>query len=202
MQTILARAISIIFHPLITPPLGMLLIFHSGTYLEFLSYPQKKAIFLILFTGTTILPLSLAPVMILQNIITDIKMENHRERVVPLLITTLFYAFTWFIMVRLNAPDLITIYTITAGLAVLFCALISMKWKISLHMTALGALAGVLLAIAFRFDVNLQLYLKLVFMAGGLVGWARLSLKAHTPAQIYAGYAGGLALAFFMMYSF
>lgn len=202
MQTILARTISILFHPLFIPPLGLVLLFYSGTYLEFLSYPQKKAIFLILLTGNTLLPLSLIPVMVIQKTISGFKMEYHRERVMPLLVITLFYAFTWFIMLRLNAPGLILNYTVTAALAVLTCAIISISWKISLHMTALGALAGMLLAVAFRFDNNLLLYLSLVFLAGGLAGWARLKLKAHTPAQVYAGYTGGLVLAFIMIYNF
>lgn len=85
---------------------------------------------------------------------------------------------------------------------VLVCALISIKWKISLHMSAMGALAGTLLAVAFRFNINLQLFLSLVFLGGGLAGWARLRLNAHTPAQVYAGYLGGVALAFFMIYNF
>ncbi len=202
MQTILARAISILFHPLIMPPLGVLLLLNSGIHLGFLSYPQKKAIFLIMLTGTTLLPLSLIPLMMFQGSITSLKMENHRERFLPLLVTTLFYIFTGFIMFRLNAPGLVTIYTITAGLTVFLCSLITIKWKISLHLTALGALAGMLLAVAFRYDINLQFYLTIVFLSGGLAGWARLRLKAHTPAQVYAGYAGGLALAFFMIYTF
>ena len=202
MQTRLARIISFVFHPLIMPPLGLLLLFNSGTYLDFLSYGQKRAIFLILFTGTTILPLSLIPVMLLQRIISNIKMDDHRERVLPLLITVVFYIFTWYMLARINVPGLVNIYVITASLTVLLCTLVSLIWKISLHMTALGALAGMILAIAFRFGINLQLYLVIIFLAGGITGWARLTLKAHTPAQLYTGYLSGAAIAFFLMFSF
>jgi hypothetical protein len=202
MQIMLARIISILLHPLIMPPLGLLLLFNSGTYLEFLSFPQKKAIFLILLSGTTILPLSIIPVMMLQNMIGSLKMEKRQERVMPLLITVIFYGFTWYMLSRLNVPGLISVYTITASITVLICALVSIRWMISLHMTALGALAGMILAISFRFNINLLLYLSAIFLAGGAAGWARLFLKAHTPAQVYIGYGGGLALSFFMMYNF
>ncbi len=198
----MARIISVIFHPLIMPPLGLLLLFNSGTYLEFLPFPQKKIIFLIMLTGTTILPLTLIPVMLLQKMISNLRMEDRRERVLPLVITVIFYCFTWFMMARLNVPHLISIYTITACLAVLLCALVSLSWKISLHMTALGALAGMLLAIALRFNINLLLYLSSVILAGGLTGWSRLALKAHTPGQVYSGYAVGSVLAFFIMFIF
>jgi hypothetical protein len=202
MQNRLARIVSIVFHPLIMPPLGMLLLFNSGTYIDFLTYGQKRAIFLILLTGTTILPLSLAPVMLFQRMISNLRMDDHRERILPLLITVVFYIFTWYMLARINVPGLINTYAITASLTVLFCTLISLIWKISLHMTALGALAGMLLAISFRFGINLQLYLVIFFLISGITGWARLTLMAHTPAQIYTGYLGGVAIAFFLMFSF
>ncbi len=202
MQNSLARIVSIVFHPLIMPPLGMLLLFNSGTYLDFLTYAQKRAIFLILLTGTTILPLSLAPFMLFHKMISNLRMDDRRERILPLLIAVVFYVFTWYMLARINVPGLINIYVITASLTVLFCTVISLIWKISLHMTALGALAGMLLAISFRFGINLQLYLVLVFLAAGITGWARLTLKAHNPAQIYVGYLGGAAIAFFLMFSF
>jgi membrane-associated phospholipid phosphatase len=89
-----------------------------------------------------------------------------------------------------------------SALVVLVAAIISIKWKISLHMTAQGALAGMLLAIAFRHNANLLLFISMVFFGGGLVGWARLYLRAHTPAQVYIGYCTGLALAFLVLYRF
>lgn len=202
MKLILARIISLVLHPLIIPSAGLLLLFNSGTYLEFLSYQQQRAVFIILLTGTAILPVSIIPLMVLHRMVTSLEMKEHNERVFPLLVTVLFYGFTWYMLRRLNVPGLISIYSITAALMVLVCALISIKWKISLHMSALGALAGTLLAVAFRFNINLQLFLSLVFLGGGLAGWARLRLNAHTPAQVYAGYLGGVALAFFMIYNF
>ena len=180
----------------------MLMLLNSGTYLEFLTFPQKRVIFLIIFLGTAILPLSLIPVMLLNRQISNMKMDGHRERVIPLLITVGFFLFTWYLMSRINTPGLITTYTITAGITVIICAIVSLKWKISLHMTAMGALAGVFLAVVFRFDVNLQLYLIMIFLAGGLTGWSRLALKAHSPLQVYAGFLAGAATGFFTVFFF
>lgn len=199
MQIKLARFISVVLHPVIMPSIGLLLLFNAGTYLDFLTYTQKKAIFFIFLSGTTVLPLSIIPVMFFQRMISNLSMENRHERVLPLLITLIFYVFTWYTLSRFNVPGLILVYTITASLSVLFCALVSLKWLISLHMTALGALVGMLLAVSFRFNINLMLYLSAVFLAGGMAGWARLKLQAHTPAQVYAGYIGGVAIAFFII---
>jgi membrane-associated phospholipid phosphatase len=202
MLKISARIISVIFHPLIMPSAGILMLLNSGTYLEFLTFPQKRVIFLIIFLGTAVLPLSLIPVMLLHRQIGNIQMNNHRERVIPLLITVVFYLFTWYLISRINTPGLITTYTITAGITVIICALVSLKWKISLHMTAMGALAGVFLAVVFKFDVNLQFYLIMIFLAGGLTGWSRLTLKAHSPLQVYTGFLSGAATGFLIMFFF
>ena len=202
MKIVLARIITILFHPLLMPTAGLLLLFNSGTYLEYLSYQQQKAIFIIYFTGTAILPLTLIPIMMVQRMITSPAMERHDERFFPLMVTVLFYGFTWYMLSRLNVPGLVSVYAMMSTIAVLLVAMISLKWKISLHMTAQGALAGALLAVAFRYGVNLHLYISLVFLSGGLAGWARLSLKAHSHEQIYAGYVAGLVLAFFILHNF
>ncbi len=202
MQRAIARTVSVILHPLIMPAIGLLLLLNSGTYLEFLTFPQKRAIFLILLIGTTLLPLTLIPVIILQRNKAGLAMESHRERVMPMFITVIFYGFTWHMLSRLNVPSLISTYAITGTVTLLVCSLVTFRWKISLHMTAQGALAGAILAVAFRHGVNLQVYLSLLFLCGGLTGWSRLKLGAHTPAQIYVGYLTGLAIAFLLMFNF
>jgi hypothetical protein len=164
MKIVLARIITILFHPLIMPAAGLLFLFNSGTHLEYLSFQQQKAIFTIFFTGTAILPLTLIPIMMVQRIIVSPAMERHGERVFPLMVTVLFYGFTWYMLSRLNVPGLVSVYAMMSTIVVLLAAMISLKWKISLHMTAQGALAGALLAIAFRYGVNLHLYISIVVL--------------------------------------
>jgi membrane-associated phospholipid phosphatase len=42
--------------------------------------------------------------------------------------------------------------------------------------------------------VDLAFYVILAALVCGLVGFARLKLKAHTPAQVYAGFFAGFLL--------
>jgi membrane-associated phospholipid phosphatase len=202
MKQFLATAVSIILHPVFIPSLGLLMLLNSGTYLEFLSYRQQRSIFIIFFTGTALLPLSLIPLMMLRRLISDIRMDRRSERIFPFMITAVFYGFTWYLLARVNVPGLITSYAMAAAISVLLVALLSIKWMISLHMMAMGALAGMLIATAFRFNINLTLFLTLAFLGGGLAGWARLSLKAHTAGEIYSGYILGFIVVFFIMYTF
>ena len=63
-------------------------------------------------------------------------------------------------------------------------------------MVAIGGLFGTYagFAILFRYDLTVLLYC--IALVAGLVGFARLKLKAHTPRQVYSGFLLG---AVFMM---
>ena len=56
----------------------------------------------------------------------------------------------------------------------------------------MGGAIGLLLASQGVFSDHYCPYLLVWFYSTGLVGTSRLLLHAHTPAQIYAGYALGM----------
>jgi hypothetical protein len=86
MGKFISKTASILFHPLILPALSILVLFNSGSYIDFLPYQAKKIILLIVIVSTFILPLTFVPFYIFQNIIKSIQMENHKER-----LNSLFY---------------------------------------------------------------------------------------------------------------
>ena len=57
---------------------------------------------------------------------------------------------------------------------------ITLTWKISFHAAVAAGALGIL-ALAFGQAALLAAPLL------GLIGWARVRLGAHTPAQVYAG---------------
>jgi membrane-associated phospholipid phosphatase len=77
--------------------------------------------------------------------------------------------------------------------------IISLRWKISNHMASIGGLTGALIALSLRLEINTSYILALVFLFAGLIGTARLILKKHNPLQIYAGYALGFFVMFFIL---
>ncbi len=64
---------------------------------------------------------------------------------------------------------------------------ISSFWKISMHMAGVGGFSA---ALVFVFGAP-ALW---AFAALVLVGWARLKRRKHTPAQLAAGAAAGIAI--------
>jgi len=53
-----------------------------------------------------------------------------------------------------------------------------------------GVLAAILIA-SIRLDTLDLQWISSIIILGGLLGWSRLYLKAHTYEEVYAGYAVG-----------
>lgn len=197
-----ARIISVLFHPLIMPTLGFLLLFNSGTFLAYLPFEYKKMILLIVFLCTFIIPLSVMPFLIYQKIIFDITMPRARERITPLVISFIFLVLCYFLLRRVPIPPDYLAFCLGCAASTLLTLLVISKWKISLHMVGIGGLAGLVTYIIIKMQVDLGLYLIIIIIAAGLTGTARLVLNAHKPFEIYSGFLAGLIIIASVMFIF
>ena len=100
----LAKIVSIIFHPLLMPVYGMAIIFSAPTLFGFLPFTVKRLLLLIILINNVLLPLSLMPFFIHRYIISSWTIDNRKERIVPLVIITLLYCSTSFIIFRFPIP--------------------------------------------------------------------------------------------------
>lgn len=115
-----------------------------------------------------------------------VRRRQDRLIVIPGILVSVAACIT--LMVTLGAPREMTAL-IVAMLATLFAILaITTAWKISVH-TAVSAGALVMLALAYGPWVLTAAPLV------ALVGWSRVVLRDHTPAQVLAGAALGAVLA-------
>jgi hypothetical protein len=78
--------------------------------------------------------------------------------------------------------------------------LVSFKWKISAHLIGIGGLFGALFFYAVYFIADFIYILMLVSLLSGAVAYARLQLKAHRPAQVYAGFLTGFIGMMMILY--
>ena len=74
--------------------------------------------------------------------------------------------------------------------------IVTIRWKISMHMTAIGALCGFVFILGMKYLGDVINLLPLLI----LVASARLYLKQHTPAQVYVGYIYGATAVVAIMY--
>ena len=188
----ISRAISYLLHPLLMPTLGLLVLFYSGTYLSYLPAQMKRWILVFTFISTYLIPLGSVYFMYYQGIVKSLHLRSREERLPPLVISLVMYVFCYYLIRRMNLPDPYNAFLMGAVISIAVSLLVSTRYKLSIHMVGTGGLLALIGYIAFSMRVNLLFYLVVAALIAGIVGTARLVLKAHTPAEIYTGFFTGM----------
>lgn len=191
--TVSARITSWVFHPLLIPTLGFLLLFNSGFYFAMIPWKIEKYVLLIVFLSTCVLP-ALSISLLALNPKFDIKLDKNTDRALPLILSSVFYYMGYLLLKNLPIFPVYQFFLI-ASIFVQICLLfINVIWKISAHSAAIGGLLGGFLALSFRLQENPMLILISLVIIAGLVGTARLILEKHTNSQVYAGFSLGFLI--------
>lgn len=194
MSKLLAKIISIVFNPLLMPTYGLLILLNSDTYFTMLPFHAKKVIFIIIFITTCLLPLAFIPLFMYQNLLKSLEMETIKERIIPLATVGILYFMGYLILEQMDVPSTIANVILAGAITIFIVLLITLKWKISVHMAGIGALTGAILAFSYYLETNFIIFLLASIFVAGLVGTSRLLLEHHTPTQIYTGYGLGLTV--------
>ena len=186
----LEKIVSILFHPVFVPTITVFLV--VKIYSNIIILENQAGIILI---GTCvfslILPLLSVFILLLTKKIDSLEMPKKEERFLPILFASVWMILGFYFMKEIfsYAPIMKSIY-LGAIYVMLISLLITKKWKISLHMLAIGGATGVFIMLEFLFGQNLMLLL-ITILISGILGFSRLSLKAHSLNQIYAGFILG-----------
>lgn len=189
-----ARVISYLFHPLLMPSLGLLILLNSGTYISLLDPAAKRAILFVMALGTLLFPLIMVPVLYYRTLITNMQNSSREERMIPMLIIFILYIITFIYFIRLPLNKIIHSYALSIALSLFFLLLISFRIKLSSHMTGLGGITGLIIALILLYGTPLLGILLLTLFASGLTGSAQLGLGEHRSVEIYCGYLLGFAV--------
>lgn len=197
--TKISHVVSAFFHPLLIPAYGMAMALQCSE-LHLLPFRTKLVATVIVFVLTGLLPMMIISGMSRLNLIKDISLNDRSDRGLPYAASLTLYVATIFYLYLVNAPWWIVAFMCGGSLALLIVLIINRWWKISAHATALGGMIALALSIICRFsgDESRIWILVAVLMVSGMVGTARLILRRHTPAQVYAGYANGLICVMLM----
>jgi hypothetical protein len=196
----LARAISVIFHPYLMPVYGLLIIFMAPTLYNYLPSTIKKIVIFIVLINNVLLPLSLMPFFIHNNLIRSWFMNDRADRIIPLIISTILYFVTTFIIFRFQVPNFLKLFFLTTAFLSLTATLINFWWKISLYSIGAGAIVALVMVLSFKMHTPLLWYLIPSILVGGLILSARLQLDFHNPGQVWTGFlTGSLGFAAIVM---
>ncbi len=188
---IVARAISFLLFPLFMPLYGLILLFRIPLFSFFpRQYVVISYYFVILMC--VLMPFFSYWLMAKFNIISSAKMLDKKDRFYPMFVTSLFFFGCDFMLCRYAMPLFIINLLGAVSVAILITAIVSIKWKISAHLTGVGGLIASIFIVSLSTNVNSSLVMCVAILSAGLLAAARLQLNRHTPMQLVAGFLNGI----------
>ncbi len=192
-----AWLISVLLHPLLQP-FYLTMLMYVLQPVSMIAYSDKTFLFLIglVLLYTVLFPALFMLIRYRQQKISDVQISNSEERTIPYLFTLTMLVLLLFTFYRMQLPPIILSALLGATLSLGATLIINLRWKISAHTVGIGGLLVFLMIVQDQLTIQSKGMLPLLLIFAGLVGTARLYLKAHTLAQVSAGYlVGGLGVA-------
>ena len=199
----LATFFSWIFQPLMMPLYGAV-IFVNLPYYAFLLMPDRMVYFVLIcnLLFTAFLPACMILLMYRLKLINTLQLDDREDRKYPIIFTACFHFANFYLLTKIDLPAPYYLFLLAGLFSILTTLLVTWVWKISLHMTGIGALCGAMLFCGILWQIDVRILLALLFLVAGITATSRLILKAHTPGQLVAGFAAGclpqLLLFFFL----
>jgi hypothetical protein len=203
MEKRIAQIIAIIFHPILVPTYGLLLLFSINSYFNFqILFKARIALLIMMFSSTVAIPLILFIFYKRINIISGFHMIDKEERIYPYLSMTVIYFLLYYLFSKTELPPIFSFYILSITMITLVVFFINLKWKISAHATAIGGLTAMMIGLSYKLEANIFLLIALLILCSGLVGFARLKTNSHKPAEVYSGYFVGVVIFLVMFLLF
>ena len=190
----LARALSLLLHPLLIPTLVTLLLLYGPTF--YALWPPSIKIYLLWIVAlfTMVVPALFVLFLRTSGRLPDLWLSERRERMLPLFIGMIF-ALLCILVVR-KLPDAVLLRRLLVATAACeaFCLVVTVRWKISLHLTSMGGVTALLMVMAMAELGRLIIPLYAAVALSGLLAAARLYLGSHNGLQIFVGYVAGFVI--------
>jgi hypothetical protein len=202
----LAKAISLLFHPLMFPTYAALYVtFFAPHFFAHLSLKSFQLSVILIFILTFIFPVVSLLLMRKLDLIDSLTLEDQKERTIPFIAIATFYIWTFFYykpsyQLPFSNP-LIASMILGAVIGTFTAFFINIFRKISLHALGAGAFIGFYLAMMRYTVYDTSFFLPIIVIIAGLIGTSRLILKAHQPNEVMMGYGVGF-MAQFVAFNF
>mgnify|MGYP004555319205 CR=1 FL=1 len=195
-----ARYISAIFSPLLIPTYAVAVamwITPLNTTPENVRF--IACMFVLFITGG--IPMAMLLTLLRLGRITDIDISDRRQRTLPTLLISLCYVAAGIYMWRISAPWWMIMFFAAAFVVAMVCIVISRRWKVSCHSTAIGGVLGMViwLVLSGLTDIDPMPWVTGMVIMAGIVGTARVILGAHDTMQVLAGWILGAVITYFIL---
>lgn len=198
LSTHLAHALSMALHPLVLP-IYLLIVLFTRTAFGTFPLSLKWYLSVVVLLGGVVVPMVAVGLMRYMGFLSNLHLQLRSERLRPLLIGAAAYVVAALAISFVPQAVFLRKFLLAAACCELMCLFVSLNWKISLHLTGMGAAVALLAVLNVLGLSNLFATLSCAILLSGLLASARLYLGYHTPLQLLAGFAGGYALTWLAM---
>lgn len=178
-----ANVISWVISPIVVAPAVYIavVLLGYGDDVKSLSY------LMVLFFSSTVAPVLLISGLKKVGKISDYNIPYREQRFLPLLVLIAVNALGYEFMTQMDPPRLLTGILLFNAVNTVFILLITLQWKISIHLFTLSSSVGLL----FMQFGAVALWLLLLVP---ILMWSRIFLKAHNLMQTLVGAMVGFVL--------
>ena len=186
-----SKILSYLLHPILMPIIVLYIGINNVDYFYLIFHNYSNTLYLIILAFTMVLPLISAILFVKLGRVESLEMRKRKERRGPLFISILIMiiGFPIFYSIAKLSPHLSAIY-ISSIILLFFSFLITIRWKISLHMLGIGGATGTFIALNYIFG-GIYYFIFLFFALSGLLAFSRIDQKAHNESQVYVGFVLG-----------
>ncbi len=190
LETIIAKIISYVFHPLFIPTYFFLFLVKVFPF----DFPDVGVWQLKLKVFTTFWMTAVFPALIiliavkLELGVKSLQMKEPKERILPFFITMFFYWWMYYLSKNFgNQPYALKFFYFGIFISTSLGVVINNFIKISLHGMGVGGLVAALALTAFYYQTSLGLPIAIAILIAGMVCTSRFIAGTHTNAEMYIG---------------
>jgi membrane-associated phospholipid phosphatase len=192
----IATFLAYLLHPVFAPLISVFLLFQLPIYLNY-KYSDIffNYIYVMLFLNLVAAPVLINFYLKRKKYIQSMAMENVSERVIPYLVSSMFYTLTYFLLKQIDFPEFYLEVFQWACITIASLLILAVfNQKVSAHMAGLGGICGMLVSTSFFYNIDNTDLLIIFLLLSGLAGFSRLALNAHSPIQLLSGFLLGFGL--------
>lgn len=188
-----ASLISWLFHPLL---LGLYmciyLVYGQSDYFMGIGARDRGQTVLIYIINSVFFPLVAVLLCKALGFIQSLYLNTQKERIILYSITMIFFFWTFYVFNnKPGMPPVMAKMALGIFLAVSADFIGNIYFKISMHATGAGGLAGLLVMMLFTSSAFISYPLAIAILIAGLVCTARLLVSDHSMKEIVMGLASG-----------
>jgi membrane-associated phospholipid phosphatase len=202
---LLARIISVIFHPLLLATyLFGVLTYVFPVALDPLKEDGHRNFIFLIFCVTFLFPALNVGIFKTFGSIRTWAMKDRQERIVPFSFITILYivvTYLFYTRTRIGVNDNLLKFLVIIDALVLVGTVATYFYKVSIHSLGICGLVGILLPLNKISEDGALFYPTVVtIVLAGVVMSARLQLNVHTPREVMIGGVLGFTTSFLLMF--